>query len=77
VLISAEIRSGPESCEGPLAIDWHFAFDSTPSLIEISRFPSSESLEIVFDTRVSEDLVMLTVKDPSNRPLQRIFLLFN
>jgi hypothetical protein len=74
VTIMAEIKTGPEGCEGAFSVDWRLLFESNPSQIEFSRFPTSEVLEFKTGARTSDDLIMLTVKDSSGDPRQREFL---
>ena len=74
VIITVKIETGPEGCEGAFSVDWRLLFESNPSQVELSRFPMSEVLEIGTGASTSDDLVMLTVKDPSGDLKKRVFL---
>ena len=74
VIITAEIKTGPEGCEGAFSVDWRLLFESNPSQIELSRFPTSEVLEFKTGAHTSDDLIVLTVKDSSGSSKRREFL---
>jgi len=74
VIITAEIETGPEGCKGAFSLDWRLLFESNPSQIELSRFPTSEVLEFKTGARTSDDFITLTVRDSSGDPRQREFL---